>query len=155
MYHSLDAPIDETSDFVAGNKRGSRPSLRKSLSGSFYKKLDPQQARERHQRRMLVACEKLLSALLSIDEVHLSLSSKGMCIIHLSIGIPLHFVFSHCHKEKKPCSYGTKEWPGTHFLCMYRTLLCVQTMYYSFHESEVVKTVRFEPGTDGFHQVEV
>ena len=73
MYHSFDTTAEETSDFPLSKKR---LSFRNSLSGSFYKNLDPQQARERHQRRLLMGCEKLLSARLTIDEVHLSLNSK-------------------------------------------------------------------------------
>ena len=77
MYHSFDTTAEETSDFPTFEKQGIRHSFRNSFSGSFYKNLDPQQARERHQRRLLMGSEKLLSARLTIDEVHLNLSSKG------------------------------------------------------------------------------
>ena len=50
-----------------------RVGLSSGLPGS----VDPRLAQERHQRRLLVAREVLLHAQLSIDEVKLSLSSRG------------------------------------------------------------------------------
>ena len=71
MYYSMEAFFGESSP-PPSSKRSSLilPTLQQS-------KVDPQVAKEKHQRRLLVAREKLLGAQLSIDEVNLSLSGRG------------------------------------------------------------------------------
>ncbi len=52
-------------------------SDRPSPSSRLTNTMDTHLLRERHQRKLLVAGETLLRAQLSIDEVNLSLSSRG------------------------------------------------------------------------------
>ena len=71
MYHSM---VEEDKSVLKSAKLSSKkkPVIARNLLDS-----DPELAQERQRRRLLIASEKILSAQLSIDEVLLSLSSRG------------------------------------------------------------------------------
>ena len=71
MYHSM-VEEDESVLKLSGSLSKKKPAITRNWLGS-----DPELAQERQRRRLLIASEKILSARLSIDEVLLSLSSKG------------------------------------------------------------------------------
>lgn len=71
MYHSM-VEEDESVLKLSGSLSKKKPVIAGNWLGS-----DPELAQERQRRRLLIASEKILSAQLSIDEVLLSLSSRG------------------------------------------------------------------------------
>ena len=71
MYHSM-VEEDESVLKLSGSLSKKKPVIARNWLGS-----DPELAQERQRRRLLIASERILSAQLSIDEVLLSLSSRG------------------------------------------------------------------------------
>ena len=80
MYHSVGAYFEGDNGGLESVTESNKRQSVGSLSGSVQ---DTALAQERHRRRLLIASEKLLSARLSIDEVLLSLSSRGRNFKHL------------------------------------------------------------------------
>ena len=87
MYQSAQSPPDDDlrgspSQSPVGRERAGPGALRDSIKSALMK--------ERHERRMSVANEKLLCAQLTIDAVCLSLSSRGeICLVHTCPPPPL------------------------------------------------------------------
>ena len=78
MYHSVGAFFEEDLNQSSAQNLTSATSRTGSLGFVHgQKSMDAQSLREKYQRRLLVAGEKLVRAQLSIDEVNLSLSSRG------------------------------------------------------------------------------
>ena len=97
MYYSLHEghPHDNQTSIVNTTPRRRKGTLLlKQLSG------DGKVTRQRYQQLLLVATEKLVSAYFSIDEVFLTLSSKGTCTcIHTCT---VH-VYTHAHVRTATC----------------------------------------------------
>ena len=74
MYHSM---VEEDESVLKSAKLSGSLSKKKPVIARNWLGSDPELAQERQRRRLLVASEKILSARLSIDEVLLSLSSRG------------------------------------------------------------------------------
>ena len=89
MYHSVGAYFegDDGGLKSLAQSKKQQSAVTSSLSGSVR---DTALARDRHRRRLLIASEKLLSARLSIDEVLLSLSSRGRKVAFLLHGPSLN-----------------------------------------------------------------
>lgn len=80
MYHSMGDFFSDSSTAAVTADEQQDSSVRRASIKALQKSLDPAVAKERYQRRLLVATEKLISAQLSIDEVNLSLSSRGVLL---------------------------------------------------------------------------
>ena len=72
MYHSIVEENGLESVKLPQSLSNKTPVIARNVLSS-----DPELAQERQRRRLLAASEKILSARLSIDEVLLSLSSRG------------------------------------------------------------------------------
>ena len=74
MYHSM---VEEDESILKSAKLSGSLSKKKPVIARNWLGSDSELAQERQRRRLLIASEKILSARLSIDEVLLSLSSRG------------------------------------------------------------------------------
>ena len=74
MYHSM---VEEDGSVLESVKQPQSLSKKTPVIARNLLSSDPELAQERQRRRLLAASEKILSARLSIDEVLLSLSSRG------------------------------------------------------------------------------
>ena len=74
MYHSM---VEEDRSGLESVKQPQSLSKKTPVIARNVLSSDPELGQERQRRRLLAASEKILSARLSIDEVLLSLSSRG------------------------------------------------------------------------------